>query len=363
MKTLIVTNMYPSAQLPYSGIFIQNQFNWMGEKLNAEEEEVDLFFMRQILTGKWGSIQKYATTYARFFPLLFRDFQNIHLQYMGWLTPLAVLYKLLHPKTQLIFTFHGGDINDDLPERGLRREFFRWMTRKADVLIAVGKTLNGSIEEKLDRQVDYNLCAGISKKTFYPSLETKKCYDFVFVGSFLPVKGLDILVDAMDDFLALGARFCFVGNGPMEALIASKVQSGQVDILGNLSQAELRDVYNSSHFLAFPSLGDAFGLVVSEAMYCGTPAIVFNKGGSREQVEDGVNGFVASQPSLANWKIAMERAWQTIDTSAYSSLARKASLSNQQFSLDSVCTQSLKIYRGRQEEVETNYQASQLQVI
>ena len=363
MKTLIITNMYPSRDLPYSGIFIQNQYRWMNRKI-ADNETVEIFFMRQRLTSLWGSIRKYTLTYLRFFPFLFQPFDNLHVHYMGWLLPLAVAYKLVHPKARLILTLHGGDINEDLPEKGWQRRFFQKLTRRVDVLISVGRSLNTTITSKLNRHVDYNLCAGISKRTFHPIPYISKRYDFLFVGSFLPIKGLDILLQSMDHYLSRGARYCFVGNGPMEMDIREKINDypEQIQILGNLNQEELREIYNASYFLLFPSLGDAFGLVVTEAMFCGTPAVIFRGGGADEQVEDHQNGLIAHQTNIMQWYTAKERAWMLIGSPEYLKMAKVASGANRQFSLEKVVNESLKIYRRQEQEIEQDYRANLMRV-
>ncbi len=47
-------------------------------------------------------------------------------------------------------------------------------------------------------------------------------------------------------------------------------------------------------FLMTPNWDEAFGLVIAEAMSCGTPVISFNKGSIPEIVEDGKTGFLSS---------------------------------------------------------------------
>ncbi len=42
------------------------------------------------------------------------------------------------------------------------------------------------------------------------------------------------------------------------------------------------------------SIREGFGLTVAEAMWKGTPVIGGNVGGIRDQIEDGVNGFLVS---------------------------------------------------------------------
>jgi starch synthase len=50
--------------------------------------------------------------------------------------------------------------------------------------------------------------------------------------------------------------------------------------------------YQAADLLAFPTLGDGFGLVIQEAMCCGTPVVTTTCGGGPECITDGVDGWL-----------------------------------------------------------------------
>ncbi|HTA17934.1 MAG TPA: glycosyltransferase, partial [Polyangia bacterium] len=56
------------------------------------------------------------------------------------------------------------------------------------------------------------------------------------------------------------------------------------------SQLALR--YQAADLLLFPTLGDGFGLVIQEAMCCGTPVVTTSCGGGPECITDGVDGWL-----------------------------------------------------------------------
>ena len=66
----------------------------------------------------------------------------------------------------------------------------------------------------------------------------------------------------------------------------------------------LRMYYSAADLLVYPTRADTFGLVVAEAMACGTPVLATRVGGVTEQITEGRNGFLVesdiSEEALAN---------------------------------------------------------------
>jgi starch synthase len=60
----------------------------------------------------------------------------------------------------------------------------------------------------------------------------------------------------------------------------------------HLAKSELGARYAAADLLAFPTLGDGFGLVIQEAMCSGTPVVTTPCGGGPECITDGVDGWI-----------------------------------------------------------------------
>jgi glycosyltransferase involved in cell wall biosynthesis len=128
---------------------------------------------------------------------------------------------------------------------------------------------------------------------------------FVYVGRFLLGKGLVFLLDA---FAALQqsdveqTSLLLVGDGPDEALLrdACRTKSLENVVFTGFQDADtVQQLYGSSDVFVFPTLGDTFGLVVSEAMACGLPVISTSAVGEiRDRVIDGVNGFIVTPANV-----------------------------------------------------------------
>ncbi len=91
---------------------------------------------------------------------------------------------------------------------------------------------------------------------------------FVYVGRVAIEKNVEA-------FLALdlpGSKWV-VGEGP--AMAALKARYPEASYLGVLQQSELASVYSAADVFVFPSRTDTFGLVLLEAMACGTPVAAY----------------------------------------------------------------------------------------
>lgn len=62
-------------------------------------------------------------------------------------------------------------------------------------------------------------------------------------------------------------------------------------------KALLPGAYQEADLLAFPTLGDGFGLVIQEAMCCATPVLTTRCGGGPECITDGVDGLLVEERS------------------------------------------------------------------
>lgn len=77
--------------------------------------------------------------------------------------------------------------------------------------------------------------------------------------------------------------------------IAPYVDGKQIIFLGEKTKSEVVKLYQGAKALLFPTLWEEpFGLVLIEALSCGTPIIAYPHGAVPEVVEDGKNGFLVS---------------------------------------------------------------------
>jgi 1,2-diacylglycerol 3-alpha-glucosyltransferase len=71
-----------------------------------------------------------------------------------------------------------------------------------------------------------------------------------------------------------------------------KLPKDLVKFVEKKGKQELISVYHAGDLFLFASLSDTQGLVLAEAMSCGTPAIALDGPGQRDIIKQGVNGFL-----------------------------------------------------------------------
>lgn len=343
MRILIITNAYPSKMKPYAGIFVKNQF----DRLAREPDfKVEVFYLKRYFTPKALSAVKYFLMYVKYLPKFLRRYDIIHVHFLSPLYVLAYLYKFLHPSTFIVITFHGSDINA-LNNRYLIR-FYKYLLKKNDIAIGVGKSLIEVAEKKLELKLDYFLCAGINDDVFnnircnYRAREI----DFLYVGSFYEVKGVDLLAEAIRILNNKKIKFVFVGSGPFEAdLLELKRERFNVEIKYNLSQPELNSIYNKAKFVVVPSRNEGFGLSLAEGMSCGTPGIIANIEQLKHQVRHMENGLTVVENTPLQLAVTLEYA-HDLTADKWKDLSNNALESSKQYSLGEVCRQLADIYRN-----------------
>jgi glycosyltransferase involved in cell wall biosynthesis len=217
--------------------------------------------------GTWLALRNSDTPYVLFVhgmldPWFKRQFPVKHLKkWMYW--PWAE-YRVLRDARAVMYTCEE--------ERVLARSSF-WLYRCHEVVVGLGignPTGNPHVElqQFLDR---------------YPELVGKKLA--LFMGRIHPKKGCDLLIDAFAKILGQHPQWHLVFAGPdqigwQNQLKSRATQLGVADritwtgmISGEMKWGALR----SAEVFILPSHQENFGVVVSEALAAGVPALISNK--------------------------------------------------------------------------------------
>lgn len=87
--------------------------------------------------------------------------------------------------------------------------------------------------------------------------------------------------------------------------IAPLMRAAHVSFLGEIGDAQKSDFLGGADALLFPiDWPEPFGLVMIEAMACGTPVIAWDNGSVPEVIEDGLTGFIVRSEAEAARAVA-----------------------------------------------------------
>jgi glycosyltransferase involved in cell wall biosynthesis len=140
-------------------------------------------------------------------------------------------------------------------------------------------------------------------KNQYEFSSTSKGY-LAFLGRTSPEKGLDEAIEIAKKVgmpLKIGAK---VDNADLEYFeqhIKPLIQPEDVEFLGEIGFPEKNELLGGAAALLFPiRWPEPFGIVMIEAMACGTPVIAYPQGSVPEVLEDGITGLLASDVDSAS---------------------------------------------------------------
>jgi len=120
----------------------------------------------------------------------------------------------------------------------------------------------------------------------------------VAVGRLVPVKRLELLVDAVARARRSvpGLRTVIVGEGYERARLEAKIRAvggeGWIELAGHVGDDQLAELYRRAWVLASTSLREGWNMTITEAGACGTPAVVSDIAGHRDALVDGVSGLL-----------------------------------------------------------------------
>jgi glycosyltransferase involved in cell wall biosynthesis len=124
-----------------------------------------------------------------------------------------------------------------------------------------------------------------------------------FLGRIAPEKGPDRAIRiarAAGIPLRIAAKVSETDRAYFDAVIQPMIAEGGVEMIGEISDAEKLAFLSGAIGLLMPiDWPEPFGLVMIEAMACGTPVIAFDRGSVPEIIENGMTGFIVANEDEA----------------------------------------------------------------
>jgi glycosyltransferase involved in cell wall biosynthesis len=204
------------------------------------------------------------------------DFLHFHLDYYPW-----SLFQ--RQPTPFLTTLHG---RLDLPEH---QPVF---TTFSDVpVISISNAQRRPVPQANWTRTIYH---GLPEKLLMPQDVTPGY--LAVLGRIAPEKGVDRAIKVAIRCgipLKIAAKVDRADQDYYDALIKPLMDHPLIDYIGEISDHEKSEFLSGAIGLLLPiDWPEPFGLVMIEAMACGTPVIAYNRGSVPEIVDEGLTGFI-----------------------------------------------------------------------
>lgn len=201
----------------------------------------------------------------------------------------------------VIVTIHGGDWYYNLSNKRLMARLLDSLNY-CDKIICVGKRLVQDIEryEPALKEKLVHIPHGIDTRVFQPAHDLESTKEklgwnrekihLLAVGNLYKIKGIDLLLQAFagirrrpDYHLHIVTpRADSEAKEEVNFLMKKHNLYRQVTFYGNKQPADLAEFFKAADLFISPSRKEGFGLVVAEALACGTPVLATRSGGPEE---------------------------------------------------------------------------------
>lgn len=138
-----------------------------------------------------------------------------------------------------------------------------------------------------------------------------------------------------------------VGSTSLDSEYADSIKSLaedldlEVNILGEISENELREIYLESHLFLFLNVEQSWGLAIFEAISCGLPVIISESVGAVEILK-GTKGVVILDPF--NIEAVAEEIRKFLDKDYYLEMSYQAFLASREMSWDSMYSSKVETF-------------------
>jgi len=173
-----------------------------------------------------------------------------------------------------------------IPE-SLTWRFVRWFHKHSGKVLTTTESMVKDLQQHgFDTEV-LSWTRGVDREIFTPDLRENVPAKYLLCVSRISKE------KSLEDFFELdypGYLKIMVGDGPM--LETYKKKYPDVHFTGAKRGKDLARYYANAEVFVFPSRWETFGIVMIEAMACGTPVAAYPCQGPEDVVDQGVTGFM-----------------------------------------------------------------------
>lgn len=334
-KIALVSHSYPTRQSPVQASFIKREVHLIAQSQSVEIHLPSVYalpFQQQYFRSRnpdENLIPVHRFSYLsfpgrRFAPITQKSLSKNLLRSLERQIPNVVHLHWLYPSGlaapaikeagyPVLITIHGGDWYSNVDNTSLIPILEKCL-HACDKIICVGRQLKkdiGSFSSGLNKKL-VHIPHGIDINRFYPSAKDKQSppvsgwdidkINILCVANLYHEKGIDLLIKAFaiiqnkeqHHLHIISAGGDSKTKSDIDLLIKKLSIQNRVTFHRSQTHDELADFYRASDLLVSPSRKEGFGLVVAEAIACGTPVLATRSGGPEEIINSECGTIVAA---------------------------------------------------------------------
>jgi glycosyltransferase involved in cell wall biosynthesis len=287
-----------------------------------------------------------------------RKLKNMDIVHVQWPIPngLGALFLKTFYKIPYINTLFGEEIY--LSKRYHTTFIIKLLVNASSktTIISSG-SLKASLESGLNKEKLELIPFGVDTNFFRPIKVQKdtEIFQILSVGYLIERKGFLYLIKAIKDVLEchINVKLTIVGSGPMEMQIRNLIKElklGEyIQIISNISDEKLLEIYNSSDLFVLSSIVDSqgntegLGVVLLEAMACGLPVIGSDTGGIPDIIINGETGLLVPEKDIFQLSRAIIELIENKDLKENISV-KGYKMVKEKFSWEKIAKEYIKIY-------------------
>ncbi len=317
LRILLLSNMWPSPGSPVFGSFVARQV----EGLRAAGASVTVVANSDRRRGVLRSALKYASLARRTRAVARTGEFDVVVGHYLYPTASFAFDAVRRLRVPLVLVSHGTDARSVMRDDRFGRAG-REALGNASLVIAVSDSLRGTLRTDVGVPPGVPIEVvnmGFDDELFAPDPGARETLKLevgerivLYAGNLEHVKGVDVLFEAFVHLLDEGRadRLVLVGAGTLGASIHVRIEelaaddvhadpTDRVTLTGELEQRDLARWMAAADVFALPSRSEGLGLVLLEAMACGTPCVASLVGGIPEILDDTCGTLVPAEDPRA----------------------------------------------------------------
>lgn len=296
------------------------------DDLAMELEEYGIKVHRLNLSYKWNILEAIYKL-SKLIRLKKYDILHAHLFFAYFYTGLSKIFS--SPRIKRVVTFHNLGF-DEYPAntfiKKIRKKLDCYILKRFDKKTAVSKAVKEHFQKHCNiNDIDIiNNSFPLSSFNKYITMkdnnnisffqEEENSFTILTPGRFVEKKGHKYLIEAIKILNKKynNFQFLFIGDGALKEKL-EQIIPNNVIIKSAIPHKDLMQLYNEVDIIVIPSVFEAFGLVVGEAMIMKKPIVATNVDGILEMITDKKEGLLVPPKNPQALADAIEKLYLNKD--------------------------------------------------